>query len=94
MKLKEIEMCECKADIEKKLTERHQAAESSGREHKVRLQGFGLVVGGGVIRQRPYMEYEAFAYVPLKNGGEKPKKTRGNMFFGFCPFCGEKIATD
>ena len=38
------------------------------------------------------MEYEEFAYVPIKKGGEKPKKQRGNMFFSFCPFCGEKIA--
>ena len=86
-------MCKCKTDIEQKLTERYQAAEPSGREHKVRLQGFGLVVGDGTIKQRPYMEYEAFAYVPLKKGGEKPKKQRGNMFFSFCPFCGEKLET-
>lgn len=85
-------MCNCKTEIEQKLTERYQAAEPSGREHKVRLQGFGLVVGGGTLTQRPYMEYETFAYVPLKKGGEKPKKQRGNMFFSFCPFCGEKLA--
>ena len=86
-------MCNCKTEIEQNLTERYQAAEPSGREHKVRLQGFGLVVVGDALKQRPYMEYEAFAYVPLKKGGEKPKKQRGNMFFSFCPFCGEKLET-
>ena len=85
-------MCNCKTEIEKKLTDRYRAAESSGREHKVRLKGFGLVVVGETLKQRPYMEYEEFAYVPIKKGGEKPKKQRGNMFFSFCPFCGEKIA--
>lgn len=86
-------MCDCKADIEQKLTENYKAVEPAGREHKVRLQGYGLVLGDGTVRQRPYMEYETHAFIPLKKGGEKPKKQRGNMFFSFCPFCGEKIAT-
>lgn len=80
-------MCNCKADIEKQLTDRHAVLTPKGREHKVKLRGYGIVMGAK-ISERPYMPYEAFAYVPLVKGGEKPKKVNGNMIFTYCPFCG------
>jgi hypothetical protein len=83
-------MCECKADIEEKLTKHYAEKEKKGRGHEVTLKGYAIVLGAAVS-QRPYMPYETFAYVPLVKGGEKPKKTTGNMFFSFCPFCGEKV---
>lgn len=84
-------MCDCRKDLEQKLTERYQAQEPTARDHKVTLQGYGLTLTGNKFMERGYMPYETFAYVPLKKGGEKPKKTTGSMFFSFCPFCGEKV---
>ena len=84
--------CTCRKDFEAKLTERYIAAEPTATQHKVTLQGYALAIteGSGIV-QRSYMPYETFAYVPLKKGGMKPKKTTGNMFFSYCPFCGEKV---
>lgn len=80
-------MCDCRADIEKKLTDRYAATIPKGREHKVTLRGYGIVLGAKVS-ERPYMPYEASACVPLVKGGEKTKTEKGNMFFTYCPFCG------
>lgn len=86
-------MCKCEEDINERLTKRYAEGAPTAREHKVRLQGYGILINKEGCVSRPFMEYEATAYVPIKNGGEKVKKSRGNMFFNFCPFCGEKIAT-
>lgn len=85
-------MCDCRKDLETKLTERYQTQEPAARDHKVKLQGYGVVLAGNQFAERGYMPYETFALVSLKKGGEKPKKTTGSMFFSFCPFCGESIA--
>lgn len=87
-------MCDCRKDLEQKLTERYQAQEPTARDHKVTLRGYGFVLEGNKFTERGCMTYETFALVPLKKGGEKPKKTKGNMFFSFCPFCGEKVGAE
>lgn len=84
-------MCDCKKDLEAKLTERYQAQEPTGRDHKVTLQGYGFALVGNTMQLRGYLPYQTFARVQMKKGGEKPKKTTGSMFFSFCPFCGEKV---
>ena len=84
-------MCDCKKELEAKLTERYRAQEPDAREHKVALQGYGIALVGNTMLLRGLMPYETFARVPLSKGGEKPKKTKGSMFFSFCPFCGEKV---
>ena len=84
------EPCDCRETLEARLTERFQETSPTASNHKVTLQGYAYMLGSAPSR-RPFMEYETFAHVPLKAGGHKPKKTRGNMLFNFCPFCGVKI---
>lgn len=81
--------CNCKQELETKLTDRFKSATPKAADHKVKLIGFGIVLGGdNGCTERGYMEYETYALTPLAKGGSKPKKTTGNMFFSFCPFCG------
>lgn len=82
-------MCDCRKRIEEKLLEREVAEHPAATGHKVTLQGYAVCFGENAS-WRAYMPYEAFAQVPLKKGGSKPKKTIGNMFFSYCPFCGVK----
>jgi hypothetical protein len=84
-------MCDCKSDIEAKLTERFAQKEPKGRGHQVELQGYGMVIIDNTAKVLPCMTYEAFAYMPLVKGGERPKKSTGSMFFTYCPFCGERV---
>ena len=86
-------MCDCKKQLEAQLTERFKAQAPTAREHRVRLQGFGVVIQGNTMVEKGYMPYQTFAYAPLKKGGEKPQKTTGSMFFSFCPWCGEKVGS-
>ena len=84
--------CDCRKELNDKLTARFKEMEPTATSHKVELQGYGIGITpeGGCV-SRPFMEYKTFANVPLKKGGTKPKKTSGNMFFSYCPFCGVKI---
>ena len=83
--------CDCKTELEAKLTERFKAASPDSRDHKVTLEGYGFGIRDNTMVLQPYMNYKAFAFTPLKKGGEKPKKTIGNMVFTFCPFCGVRL---
>lgn len=83
--------CNCKTDLEAKLTERFKEATPDARDHKVTLQGYGFGIRDNTMVMQPYMNYEGFSYVPLKKGGEKPKKVTGSMIFSYCPFCGVNL---
>lgn len=84
--------CNCKSEIEAKLLERFKTQQPDASQHKVTLKGYGFGVEekSGALVVRGFIPYEAFALVPLKKGGSKPKKTMGNMFFSYCPYCGAK----
>ena len=84
------EPCTCKADLEQRLTERYKGQLPNATEHKVELQGYGLSIQENEMKVAGYMQYKAWAVHPLKNGGVKPKSITGNMFFSYCPFCGQK----
>jgi len=81
--------CNCRKDLEAKLTERFNQQQPQARDHKVVLQGYAICFGE-TLTFRSFMPYKATATYPLKKGGEKEKNEVGNMFFAFCPFCGEK----
>ena len=84
-------MCDCKDRLEAQLTERFAASKPEAHDHKVTLEGYGFSIHENAMVLRGFMPYTAFAFVPLKKGGEKPQKIKGNMIFSFCPFCGEKL---
>jgi len=82
------DVCDCKARLEKELTERFKTNVPEATGHSVTLQGYGFVIVNNTMGVAGYMPYNAVAAYPLKKGGTKQKTSRGNMTFSFCPFCG------
>lgn len=84
--------CNCKAELEAKLTERFKASKPEATGHSVTLEGYGFAIVGNTMVMRPVMPYKAHAAFPNKKGGADREKTmKGTMVFSFCPFCGVKI---
>lgn len=84
-------MCDCQKDIETRLLERFKSQSPEAKSHRVSLQGYGLAIIGDAMLSIPLMPIKATASFPLKKGGEKERTQTSNMFFNYCPFCGEKI---
>lgn len=82
--------CDCKKDIEARLTERFTESAPDATGHKVGLQGYALIFGGDRLTQKGCMPFRCTATHPLKKGGVKEKTETQNMIFTFCPFCGVK----
>lgn len=82
-------MCDCRKDIEQKLTDRFKEKSPEASGHEVKLQGYAYCFGEK-LTTRAFMPYKTTAEPPLKKGGTKIKNETGNMFFNYCPFCGEK----
>lgn len=80
--------CNCKKELEEKLTERFKAQSPEASNHGVSLYGYGFCLTGNRMESRGYMEVKATATYPLKKGGVKTKTTNQSMFFSYCPFCG------
>lgn len=85
--------CDCKKDLEAKLTERFVAGSPEAAEHKVELQGYGLAAVGRTIKVLPFMTAKGTARFPLKNGNTKVKSVMQTMVFSYCPFCGVALET-
>lgn len=84
--------CECKTKIEAELNGRFKSQKPEASDHNVSLQGYGFAVVGNELQMRPFMNYEASAFFPVKKTGiEKGKTVKGMLTFSFCPFCGVKI---
>ena len=84
--------CDCKSDIEAKLLERFKSQAPDGQNHAVALGGYGLCLEGNKMSYRPYVEVSTSADMPKKSGGWTLKRSKMNMFFRFCPFCGAPVA--
>ncbi|WP_114973375.1 hypothetical protein [Rhodoferax ferrireducens] len=82
--------CNCKKDLEEKLTERFKEQSPLATVHGTELQGYGFAIVGDSMKVLGYMPVKQSAMVPLKSGATKLKTTTQNMFFSFCPFCGVK----
>jgi hypothetical protein len=82
--------CNCKEEIEAKLTERLKEQLPAGTDHGTELQGYGFTLGGNAMQVRGFIPVNQSAMVPLKSGAMKLKKSSLSMFFSFCPFCGVK----
>lgn len=88
-------MCECRADIEAKLTKRHIEQNPSATEHSAHLMGYGFgITGDNKVLETISMPVEMRSTVIVKKTGiAKRKVDKLSMFFSYCPFCGEKRAT-
>lgn len=85
--------CNCRKDIEKRLTEMFQNT-TPGSDHRVSLTGFSLLITDRGIEERPAMPYDTSVLVPLKKGGTKWKNSSGVMVFSYCPWCGVSLSAD
>lgn len=82
--------CNCKAELEAKLTERHAKQHPEAKNHKVTLGGYGFGVIGNKMVTQGFVPINATADHLVKKSGEyKAKKATGNMIWSFCPFCGK-----
>lgn len=84
--------CNCKKDIEAQLLERLKEETPTGVDQAVSLSGYGFVLGDNTITHRPYAVAHRSAMLPKKGSeGWRQKRSTVNMFFSYCPFCGEQI---
>ncbi|MFD2755693.1 hypothetical protein [Comamonas terrae] len=84
-------MCQCRQDIEQKLTEHYAAKLPHSREVDAKLTGYAITLGTG-LGIKPYMAAEIRHTVTIKKtGADKRKTEKVNMYFSHCPFCGEKL---
>lgn len=83
--------CNCKTEIEAKLTENFKANKPEASEHSVSLEGYGFCIVNNTLTMKPTMPYKARASYPMKAGGSKDKTLTGTMVFSFCPFCGVRL---
>jgi hypothetical protein len=82
--------CNCRAEIEAQLTERHVKQHPEAKNHKVTLGGYGLTISGNQMVLRGNSPIAATADHRVKSSGlYKPKIVRSGMFWSFCPFCGK-----
>lgn len=80
--------CNCRSELEEKLTERFKAAEPTLKHHVAELKGYGFGVVGNKMVITGCMPVEATAERTRKDGTTTVKKVRQTMVFSFCPFCG------
>ena len=86
-------MCNCRKNLEQKLTAHYAAQMPEAKELDVKLTGYAFVIEGNVMKSKPVMPIEIRRTVLVKKtGAEKRKVEKSNMTFIFCPFCGEKLA--
>ena len=83
--------CNCKKELEEKLTQNFKNANPEAVEHGSVIDGYGFLFVANGMEQRGFMEVKSTANFPLKNGNMKVKTLKQSMFFSYCPFCGIKV---
>lgn len=87
-------MCDCRADIEKRLTTHYAQKLPESRDVEASLMGYAITLGSN-LSIRAYMPAEIRHTVTVKKtGADKRKTEKVNMYFSHCPFCGEKLAKE
>lgn len=82
--------CNCKEELEAKLTARFKEQEPGATDHGAELQGYGFSMSGSAMTVRGFMDVKQSAMFTPKSGIPKLKKTSLSMFFSYCLFCGVK----
>ena len=83
--------CDCKKDIESKLTDRFKEQSPAATDHSVTLEGYGLTTSGNTMKVMGCMPVKQSANFTSKSGVPKLRTTSISMLFSFCPFCGVKV---
>ena len=87
-------MCDCQRKTEERLLERFKQQCPEAKNHTATLTGYAVVFEGNSAITKGCMPVELSATYQLKNGGFKDKKTKANMIFNYCPFCGKKYENE
>jgi hypothetical protein len=82
-------MCDCRTRIEEKLLAKFKEQAPEATDHSVKLTGYAFILGE-TVTEKGCMPIDQSAKYPLKKGGMKEKKTKINMMFTYCPYCGVK----
>lgn len=83
--------CNCRSELESKLLERFKSEAPTGQNHTVALSGYGFCIIDNKVIMRPFLEVTQTADMPKKAGGFSVKRTKLNMYFSYCPFCGKPV---
>lgn len=84
--------CNCRAELEAKLTERHAQQCPEAKNHQVTLEGYCMGIVGDRMVELGVVPISARAEHLVKKSGEyKAKASKGNMVWSFCPFCGKPV---
>jgi hypothetical protein len=81
--------CNCKQELEAKLTANFEKVAPEAKNHNATLQGYGIGITDTGVIERGWMEVRATADYTSKGGITRPRTTKQNMIFSYCPFCGK-----
>lgn len=89
-------MCNCKQDIETRLTARVAEQKPQVQNIRVALGGYTFPISDtlGLMPARPTLPIEVRFQAPKKAGGLKDVKESISMAANFCPFCGESLRAE
>ena len=82
--------CECRWNIEEQLLAQFKADAPEASKHKSLLTGYVMICDKKGLNEKGCMGIELTALYPLKKGDTKIRKSKQNMIFTYCPFCGKK----
>jgi hypothetical protein len=83
--------CDCIDKLEKKFGD-HITNELNNRFKAVQIIEYGFVNKSLIPAGQIYVEMEAkYSFIKKDGNLSNPKKKTVNVFFTFCPFCGQKL---
>ena len=82
--------CNCKKDIEKRVTDRYAQDLIDSKDVSASLTGYAFTFDAGVS-MKPYMPIEVSHTKSSKAGVDRKRTEKVSMFFNFCPFCGVSL---
>ena len=87
-------MCDCKKVSEERLLKHLKEQKPDGENHSVQYMGYAFGMSDDGFVQKPFMlaEFKHDYELKTRHGEFKLKKEKINIYFNFCPWCGEKIA--
>lgn len=84
--------CNCQQELEAKLTANFAKVAPEAKNHSAKLQGYGYGITDTGMVTRGWMQVHATADYTSKGGITRPRITKQNMIFSFCPFCGKSAS--
>lgn len=85
------EFCNCTREMEEKVLEHYKENSNLINPNKAEFDNYSFLISGGSgLGVQPFLPVTISS--ETKNG--KPKKTKVNIYFTYCPLCGQKWRDD